>query len=54
MLLLGYHTIQKQGGKRDVVKFSDSSNFKIVFTLLIKVVAVQIRISIIEVREPGL
>ena len=54
ILLLGYHTMQKQGGKRHVVGFIDSGSFKVALTLLTKTVAVQVRISIIEIGKPGL
>ena len=40
MLLLAYYTTQKRGGKKDAVGLIGSDDFKVVLTLLIKVVAV--------------
>lgn len=54
MLLLSHHIMQKRSGKRDVIGPVCSGSFKVVFILLIKAVVVQIRISIIEIWEPGL
>lgn len=54
MPLLSYCTIQKQDGKRDVVRPVSSSDYKVVFILLTKSVAIQVRISIIEFGEPDL
>ena len=51
---LGHRTMQKQGGKRDTVGPVGSGSFKVVLPLLTKVIAVQVRIPIIEVGEPGL
>lgn len=51
MLLLNYCTRQKQGGKRDGVRPIGSDGFKLVLTLLTKVVAVQVEIFIIEVGK---
>ena len=53
MPLLGHRTIQKQGGKWDTVGPAGYSGFKVVLTLLTKAIAVQVRISIVEVGEPG-
>lgn len=54
MPLIGHRTIQIRGGKRDAVGPAGSGGFKMVFTLLTNVVAVQIKIFIIEVKELGL
>ena len=51
ILSLGYYTAQKYGGKKYVIGPVDSSNIKIILILLTKVVAVQVKILIIEVRE---
>ena len=51
---LGHRTAQKRGGKRDAVGPVGSGGFKVILTLLTKAVAVQVRILIIEVGEPGL
>ena len=53
MLLLGHRITQKRGGKWDMVGPVGSGSFKVVFTLLTKVVVVQMRIPIIEVGKPG-
>ena len=50
---LGHRTTQKRGGEWDTVGPVGSGGFKVVLTLLTKAVAVQVRISIIEVGEPG-
>ena len=50
---LGHRTAQKRGGKRDAIGPVGSGGFKVVLTLLTKAVAVQVRIPIIEVGEPG-
>ena len=54
MPLLGHCTMQKRGGKRDAVEPVGSGGFKVVLTLLTKAVAIQVRIPIIEVGEPGI
>lgn len=46
--------MQKQSGKRDAVRPTGPSSFNVVLILLAKVVIVQIKISIIEVREQSL
>lgn len=53
MPFLGHYTMQKQGSTRDVVGPIGSSGFEVVLILLTKAVPVQMRITIIEVREPG-
>ena len=53
MPLLGYRNTQKRGGKKDVIGPVGAGGFKVILTLLTKVVAVQVRIPIIEVEEPG-
>lgn len=47
MLLLNYYSAKKRGGKRDLVWPISPINFKVVFTLLAKITAVKIGISII-------
>ena len=54
MLLLGYRIIQKRVCKRDVIWPSGFGNFKVVFILLAKVVAVQMGIPIIEIEKSDL
>lgn len=48
---LSHHTMQKQGGKKDVVGPISFGGFKVVCTLLTKSVAIQEKILIIEVEE---
>ena len=54
MPLLDHHSAQKQGGKKDAVRPVGFGGFKVVLTLLIKAVAVQVRIPIIQVGESSL
>ena len=54
MPLLGHCIAQKRGSKKDAVGPVGSGGFKVVFTLLTKALAVQVRIPIIEVGKPGL
>ena len=51
---LGHRTAQKRGSKRDTVGPVGFGGFKVILTLLTKAVAIQVRISIIEVGEPSL
>lgn len=54
MLSLGHSIMQKQGGKKDVIRLVSSSGFKMIFILLTKIIIVQVIISIVEVREVGI
>ena len=51
---LGHRTTQERGGKWDTVGPIGSGGLKVILTLLTKAVAVQMTISIIEVRKTGL
>lgn len=53
VLLMGYRSMQKQGGKKDVVGPAYFGSFKEVLALLTKAVAVQVGISVIDIRKPG-
>lgn len=54
MSLLGYHIMQKRGGKKDAIRLACYGGFKVVFALLAKVIAVKMEIFIIEVSKSGL
>ena len=54
MQLLGHHNTQKQDRKRDAVRLTSSSNFKVDLILLTKAKVVQVIIFNIEVGELGL
>lgn len=54
MSFLNYDTTKKQGGKKDAVGPINPHSFKVIFILLTKVIAVQMRIFIVEIREMGL
>ena len=54
MLLLGHHTTQEQGAKKDAVGLVGFGSVKIILILLTKAVTVQVKISIIRFGEPGL
>lgn len=45
---------KKQGSKKNAVGPTSSGSYEVVFTLLTKIVAIQVEVSIIEVETPGL
>lgn len=54
MPFLGYRIAQKRGDKRYIVGPVGSGNVKVILILLTKMVAMQVRTSIIEVGKPDL
>lgn len=54
MSFLSHCTVQKQNGKKDAVRPVGPNIFKVIFILLTKAVAVQMKISIVKVGKAGL
>lgn len=53
ILILYNQFLKKQGDKKNAVGPISPGNVKIVFTLLAKLVAIYMRVSIIEIRKPN-
>lgn len=51
---MSHRTTQKQCSKKDTIRPISSDSFKVIFILLTNVVAVQIKIFIVEVEKVGL
>lgn len=52
--LLNYYSAEKRGGKKDLVGPVSPNGFKVIFILLIELVAIQVQIAIVKVEKLSL
>lgn len=51
ILLLNYHFIKEQDGKKDIVRPISPNSFKVILILLTKMVIVYMQVFILEIRK---